>query len=1214
MVGFWLTVLFSVLLTDFAFATVPFYRTLLYGEKLKGFLTISPADDHGDMYVLSFDIRQKPPGNLRWGVHMSSAPYDMAVMTDNCKRVKKSPPIVKNVTLADSTIAGAGLAGNAVVISGDNSEVLACATVILPGQELKHASFHAEPIEGHVHIIPVKNNTIRLLPDLKYMRKYDDIEPSKVIMTWAFVESCEKPIEQFSDGSEIGVDSRATFVYDLPANYSLQSLMLLRAGQPFACASIQNVEPRTIKALGVTLTQAHYFESVRTITNPAPSELHVRDDCLDISTEVIHESYEAYYPSINIFGSETIMLKSLVAKGTCSVLRPQFARPAAFANFVHPIIGRIAIVDTSDKVLLTGELRNVFDEMATRATVQVSDKFAETTVCSHASCDDCFLVQDAAVVVGKNEPDVSLMGVFPWFDITLMRSVIVDLQWMKICANLTQLPQGAISMHALIKRISPVSAPTVASIVALEYPANNYTEVLINKRQKFSHTAAHFRPLDRSVTNGPPCGEQNLGPTKNVNWINSIRTKLGGKKKMILGCVIVNENLVTGPKSIMGTSILLSEGNEVFCGHFEPLSERSVAFATFTEPYAGYIKLTQFTSTNYENLLPTEVYYSIQQANTNQRTMHSEPVEWEVVSQQNMTCRTALVFNPFQVNDTDCIPGKNELCPIGSTSKKSGNLISNSKNHVVTPNLPLNGPYSVVGKSIRLKSTRNPALISCEPLKKVTEASFRWIVSSNMSLSAIQAAVAKKANIELYKIEVDYTRELFQARCSIYRITILEEDEKLAMILELFDMEARKFKDDEDFSCGGDSRKSPGLHRLKDQKLRVLMMMSCSSWPSAKMDPGGALAWALLLFVCLDSASAEICSEPDSCPEGWNTTNFGSCIQYVWEEDQDWISAQKICNERKGNLLMIETEEEFSLFRKWFENVKQEIWIGYTDAKVEDNFTGVDETANSLQPFAANKKMMMPNNDQSDCVTVKYTEPTPFAVEPCNLKLPFICEMKRDWTTTIYPPNEETIEEGYNSICWKQREGARVHAAESALPPPRDSEVLPISHRSEIVQHLPSTNVVAPAPAPVPVPPKLPETINLPPKPLSEFRTIENHLTSPRRVTTRPTSENRISEEVDLPSDDSNEKTAPETVQKTLDEELPRGDADYQKLVSRPHPAPRSLPPLPIRESTFHSLNTRDESFLKTRRTQELFERPRMDVLDNVSAISLDEFWSNAKS
>lgn len=44
-----------------------------------------------------------------------------------------------------------------------------------------------------------------------------------------------------------------------------------------------------------------------------------------------------------------------------------------------------------------------------------------------------------------------------------------------------------------------------------------------------------------------------------------------------------------------------------------------------------------------------------------------------------------------------------------------------------------------------------------------------------------------------------------------------------------------------------------------------------------------------------------------------------------------------------------------------------------------------------------------------------------------------------------------------------------------------------------------------------------------------------------------------------------------------------------------------------------HSIFFRDGSTMRTRRNKELFERPVMHVLDNVSAISLDEFWSNKK-
>ena len=58
--------------------------------------------------------------------------------------------------------------------------------------------------------------------------------------------------------------------------------------------------------------------------------------------------------------------------------------------------------------------------------------------------------------------------------------------------------------------------------------------------------------------------------------------------------VIFDENFVTGATSMLGTSILLKEGKEVFCGHFEPPCDRTVAFAEFGHPFDGYIKMVSF--------------------------------------------------------------------------------------------------------------------------------------------------------------------------------------------------------------------------------------------------------------------------------------------------------------------------------------------------------------------------------------------------------------------------------------------------------------------------------------------------------------------------------------------------------------------------------------------------------------------------------------------
>ncbi|KAK6764599.1 hypothetical protein RB195_024791 [Necator americanus] len=115
---------------------------------------------------------------------------------------------------------------------------------------------------------------------------------------------------------------------------------------------------------------AHCFEPVRSASDFAIGTLHIRDDCLDMSTESVHKSFEHFYPTISIFGPESIVLKSLVVENSCEPLRPQFPRPAATAHYVYPIVGRLVLVDMDDRILLTGELRQTRKSTATRATVQ----------------------------------------------------------------------------------------------------------------------------------------------------------------------------------------------------------------------------------------------------------------------------------------------------------------------------------------------------------------------------------------------------------------------------------------------------------------------------------------------------------------------------------------------------------------------------------------------------------------------------------------------------------------------------------------------------------------------------------------------------------------------------------------------------------------------------------------------------------------------------
>ncbi|CAI2356716.1 unnamed protein product [Caenorhabditis sp. 36 PRJEB53466] len=1272
----------------------------------------------------------------------------MAVMTDNCRRVKKSPPIVKNMPVTDSTINGDGLAGNTLVISGDNSEVLACATVIIPGKELMHASFHEEPIEGHVHIIPIKNNAVRLVPDLKYMAKFDYVEPEKKIMTWAFVDSCEnaKDSVKHSDYSEVGVDSRATFVYTLPDNCTLAALALLREEKLFACADIVNVEPRTLKSLDVTLRQNHYFEPVIGLKSP-PKELHIRDDCLDISTEIVHKSYLSYYPSVNIFGSESIMLKSLVLRGSCSALRPQFARPAAIANFIHPIIGRIALVDTDDKILLTGEVRNIFDEMATRATVMISNKTAESTSCIHTTCESCHIVEDAAVVVGKNEAAVTMTGVFNWFNISEMRSAIIDLEWIKVCANLTILPSGALTMHAMVKRLAPFSSSTVASVVALEYPANNYTEILINKKQKFSDVQAHFRPLDRSITTGPPCGEQNLGGVTKVTWIDDLKKNLISAEND--SSVIFDENLVSGAASMLGTSILLKEGKDVFCGHFEPPSERTVAFAEFGHPFDGYIKMTQYASSNWESGFPTEVYYSLKYKNQSDPEVNPESVLWEIVSDQNLTCSTAVLFNPLQVNESECTSERYEFCPIGSAANRSKPLLMHARWHLTAQSFPLSGPYSVIGKTLRLRSIKNRNQIGCYKVKKVSEATFRWVVYTNTSLSTVQQRISKRTGVPIYKIEVDYTRELYMTRCTIFRITILEEDEKLEQILDSFDVGARKFNNDTELVCGGtevipnessdaisqniittsfsthfalksllliplvlyylwlfwlflslfytfataqnsscagttllnatrevqylttpnyesshkyppflDCKfviKAPDKTRLVieiiDMEMEPRIFDECADFIKITDDKESERNSTKVTILCENLKNQQIISswnnlvisfqsdelveyrgarisyrfhDLTTCPPGWTEISDENCVRFESDQKVDWIRAQTRCLEQQSNLVLIDSSAKTAELDGLIESVPSKLWIGYTDSASEGVLTSVANKEATVLPNR-NPSTLKDNNDDNDCMTFQFGDNSPYRLDSCASYHGYICEMKKDGTSVLYDPPIESIRDGSYSqdysftylllfligllflaiilclcyMCWKQKIDARIHTESST------QQYAFVTDASQHVEQA-RTSTTGGSPTDVTMPTNS-----------TEARVVRDARNSPVPI---PAENNRQPKRFPmapvpnrLPVAEHNSET--EHIMETSI--MAAGGLAHQgdeSVSAAPKPQPRTLPPMPTREGTFQSINTRDGSTMRTRRNNQLFERPVMHVLDNVSAISLDEFWSNKKS
>ncbi|VDO74126.1 unnamed protein product [Heligmosomoides polygyrus] len=317
------------------------------------------------------------------------------------------------------------------------------------------------------------------------------------------------------------------------------------------------------------------------------------------------------------------------------------------------------------------------------------------------------------------------------------------------------------------------------------------------------------------------------------------------------------------------------------------------------------------------------------------------------------------------------------------------------------------------------------------------------------------------------------------------------------------------------------------------------------------------------------------------CDAGWLSRDDGMCYRHVQTLPKvGWADAQEQCGQMQANLASIRNEKDYEYMSRSFGHSSGHSWIGYTDADQEGTLMDVNLKATALYPF----------------------------------RLFLILDLL-DWSTIVAGPQHLRVRTGSKATgtnytiwllilvalvlliivlciicqaCMKKREQNRVHSTES----------------NRLVRGLEATQSHSNAVA----------TKDQQSAQVNYHRVTEQAASEqPKTVQLSP-----VQADVHADPTESTPSALPNLVDESnlrlKEQEKEQKDQTLSATIAVPSAQPpRSLPPLSIRETTLQSINTREESFLRSKRTSELFDRPKMNVLENVSAISLDEFWSNTK-
>nr|CDJ87111.1 CUB and C-type lectin domain containing protein [Haemonchus contortus] len=341
------------------------------------------------------------------------------------------------------------------------------------------------------------------------------------------------------------------------------------------------------------------------------------------------------------------------------------------------------------------------------------------------------------------------------------------------------------------------------------------------------------------------------------------------------------------------------------------------------------------------------------------------------------------------------------------------------------------------------------------------------------------------------------------------------------------------------------------------------------------------------------------------CETNWLHRNDGTCYRYLEANPKlGWADAQDQCSQMQANLAVVRNQQDLEYMSKSFGHFRINSWIGHTDADQEGVLSSIDSEPSVTHWIPA----LTSNDDGRDCLylDLSHSEEEPYHMVDCRSKLTFICQKHSNWSTVVLGPQHQRVRKGSAVVfadltvwflifmvliliaaiavficqaCFKQRDQNRVHIAESSRLV-RDSERRMAKPGSSTVNHCQGA---------------------------SGFEQEANPSLAQMSSLHATMHYNQAEVASSMPREPVNGSDLQRSHTRH------RKDENHSSTPSASAKPPRVLSPLPLRETMSRSINTRDRSFLRSRRTNELFDRPNMKVLHNVSAISLDEFWNNTK-